>query len=447
MARYDVVVVGAGIAGCYASYLLAKGGLNVALLERKGFNDIGYKVCGDAIGRHHFDNLGLDYPKGEELDCVFEGVEIYSPNEEYSLMVPGEGFGVNRKLFGRRLLKMALDVNVELYSLFHVSNPIIENGYVVGVEGLDSKGDKSSLYSSVVVDASGFSSIIRSRLPKDWWINEPIKREDTNICYREIVETNFDFDKRYAMIYLSKNIAPGGYWWLFPKGDNVVNVGLGVQPIGSYPNPRTNYVKFIASRREFRDYKVIDSGGGIVPTRRPIYCPVGNGVVAIGDALAACNPIHGGGIGPSLISAKHASEVILKALENGMPSIEALWDYCVRYISDYGLKQASLDLFRMFLQKLSDDDLDFAFKQNVISGEDVDKIGRVGELSLNVVSKVGRALKLISKPSLLYRLKLVVDYMERIKNFYRAYPKGPADFQLWRKDVEKLIMNFNDRIS
>ncbi|MEM2137071.1 MAG: NAD(P)/FAD-dependent oxidoreductase, partial [Candidatus Methanomethylicia archaeon] len=370
-----------------------------------------------------------------------------SPNEEYSLVVPGEGFGVNRKLFGRRLLKMALDVNVELYSLFHVSNPIIENGYVVGVEGLDSKGDKSSLYSSVVVDASGFSSIIRSRLPKDWWINEPIKREDTNICYREIVKTNFDFDKRYAMIYLSKNIAPGGYWWLFPKGDNVVNVGLGVQPIGSYPNPRTNYVKFIASRREFRDYKVIDSGGGIVPTRRPIYCPVGNGVVAIGDALAACNPIHGGGIGPSLISAKHASEVILKALENGMPSIEALWDYCVRYISDYGLKQASLDLFRMFLQKLSDDDLDFAFKQNVISGEDVDKIGRVGELSLNVVSKVGRALKLISKPSLLYRLKLVVDYMERIKNFYRVYPKGPADFQLWRKDVEKLIMNFNDRIS
>lgn len=447
MGAYDVIVVGAGTAGCYASYLLGKGGLKVALLERKGFNDIGYKVCGDAIGKHHFDNLSLSYPSGEELDCIFSGVKIYSPDEEHSIIVPGEGFGVNRKAFGRRLLNMALDVGVDLFPSFHVSKPLVEGGFVVGVEGVDREGHTVQIKSSVVIDASGFPSIVRSRLPSDWWISEKIRGEDTNICYREIVETKVDFDTKYAMIYLSKRIAPGGYWWLFPKRSNVVNVGLGVQPTMNAPNPRVNYMRFIASRPEFKGARVIDSGGGIVPTRRPIYCPVGNGVLAVGDALAACNPIHGGGIGPSLISAKHAAEVILEALEHGSPSMDNLWSYCLRYISDYGLKQSSLDLFRMFLQKLSDDDLNFAFKQNVISGDDVDKVGRVGELNLGVVGKVGRALKLISRPSLLYKLKVVVDYMGKIKALYGEYPRDPKGFPAWRDRVEKLICEFMEHIS
>lgn len=446
MVKYDVIVVGAGTAGCYTSYLLSRGGLKVALLERKGFDDIGYKVCGDAIGKHHFDNLGLSYPSGEELDCIFSGVRIFSPNEEFSLIVPGEGFGVNRKIFGRRLLNMALDAGVELHSSFHVSNPIVEGGFVVGVEGINSNGEKTSMFSSVVVDASGFTSIIRRRLPLDWWIDEPIENSDINICYREILKVNVDFETKYANIYLSKKIAPGGYWWVFPKKNNIVNVGLGVQPIYRDVNPKVNFYRFIASRSEFKDAKILDAGGGIVPTRRPIYCPVGNGVIAVGDAIAACNPIHGGGIGPSLISARYAAETILEALSVGAPSIDALWSYCIKYIFDYGLKQASLDIFRMFLQKLSDEDINFAFKHNVISGVDVDAVGRIGELNLSVLDKVGRALRMISKPSLLYKLKIVVDYMGKIKNLYKSYPNVPSGFLDWKSSVEKLIVEFKERI-
>ncbi|MEM2538214.1 MAG: hypothetical protein QXE38_02800, partial [Candidatus Methanomethylicia archaeon] len=114
---------------------------------------------------------------------------------------------------------------------------------------------------------------------------------------------------------------------------------------------------------------------------------------------------------------------------------------------DYGLKQASLDIFRMFLQKLSDEDLNFSFKHNVISGVDVDVIGRTGELNLSVLDKVGRALRMISRPSLLYRLKIVVDYMNKIKNLYKSYPNNPSEFLYWRNNVEKLIMEFKERIS
>lgn len=442
-----MIVVGAGIAGCFSAYLLAKGGLKVALFEKKNFDDIGNKVCGDAIGKHHFDNLKLNYPTGEELECVFHGVRLFSPNEEFSIVVPGVGFGVNRKAFGRKLLKMALDSGVALYYSFHVSGPIIDRGFVIGIEGISSSGRKTSIYSSVVIDASGFTSIIRRRLPLDWWINEPIENVDVNVCYREIVKTDFNFDTKYANIYLSKKIAPGGYWWLFPKGSNIVNVGLGIQPVEGFPNPRFNYTKYISFKPEFKGRVIIDSGGGIVPTRRPIYCPVGNGVLAIGDALAACNPIHGGGIGPSLISAKCASEVILEALNKGLPSMYALWNYPLNYISDYGLKQASLDIFRMFLQKLSDDDLNFIFKQNIISGEEIDVISRSGELDLGIVDRISRFLKLISRPSILYKLKTVVDYMKKIRDLYKLYPSDPSGFLKWKVNVEKLIFEFKERLS
>ncbi|MEM1700411.1 MAG: FAD-dependent oxidoreductase, partial [Desulfurococcaceae archaeon] len=62
MHKYDVAVVGAGVAGLYASYVLALKGWKVALVESKHRSKIGDRVCGDAIGTHHFKELGIHIP-------------------------------------------------------------------------------------------------------------------------------------------------------------------------------------------------------------------------------------------------------------------------------------------------------------------------------------------------------------------------------------------------
>lgn len=446
--RFDVIVVGAGTAGSYASYLLSKRGLKVALLERKSKEKIGLKVCGDAIGKHHFDNLGLSYPSGDELEGIFRGVKICSPDESSSIIVEGEGFAVNRHFFGQRLLKMALNSGVELYDNLHVIEPIIREGFVIGVTGINLTLSRKEVFEGrVVVDASGVASVVRTKLPKDWWISEWLDPKDTNVCYREIVETEVDLDSTYAVIYLSKRIAPGGYWWFFPKSKNIVNVGLGVQPLENAPNPVIQYMRFIKVRRELKNARKIHGGGGVVPTRRPLESPIANGILAIGDAAYTCNPIHGGGIGPSMVSAKCAAETILNALENyDQPTIEALWEYPIKYIEEYGAKQASLDIFRMFLQRLSDDDLNFAFKKQVISGEEVNWVGSSGELKLSVERKLAKALRLISRPTLLYKLKIVRDYMEKIRSLYYNYPREVSGFIKWRVRVNALISDYLRRI-
>jgi len=47
--EYDVVVVGAGTAGCYAAATAADAGLSVAVLERKSESEAGHIACGDAL--------------------------------------------------------------------------------------------------------------------------------------------------------------------------------------------------------------------------------------------------------------------------------------------------------------------------------------------------------------------------------------------------------------
>ncbi len=58
--KFDVLVVGAGTAGCLAAKTVAEAGLKVCLVERKRREEVGEKVCGDALGEHHLKTLGLE---------------------------------------------------------------------------------------------------------------------------------------------------------------------------------------------------------------------------------------------------------------------------------------------------------------------------------------------------------------------------------------------------
>ena len=142
MNKFDVIVVGAGTGGCLAAKTVAEAGLGVCMIDRKAEPKIGDKVCGDAIGKHHFDNIGIAHPSGEELDQTMEGIKVYSPDMKTEVNVKGEGvhgYLINRQLFGQRLLKEAKDAGATLIDSTIVTEPIIKDGYVVGVLAKDGK--------------------------------------------------------------------------------------------------------------------------------------------------------------------------------------------------------------------------------------------------------------------------------------------------------------------
>jgi geranylgeranyl reductase family protein len=438
--KYDVLIVGGGVAGLYASYLLAKGGLNVAVIEMKSEKSIGDKVCGDAVGEHHFIELGLEPPiQGFDKDYEYDGVTLVSPDESNSLVVTGRGYSLNRRNFGLRLYRMAVNQGAEILLEHSFTKPIIEGSRIVGTEIVDKRGFRETLKGRVIIDASGAVAIVRRSLPSSWWVSEPIPKGDYNVTYREVVVGDFELDERYAYIYLNVDVAPGGYWWLFPKGKGVYNIGLGVQWKDGGPNPKIQYQKYILQKLGNRITEVVHRGGGIVPTRRPIPCMVWNGLIVIGDAAATANPAHGGGIGSAMLSAKIASEAIVEALEKGGASIENLWSYHVKFHKAYGAKQASLDVLRLFLQRMTNSELNFVFRSRLVSDDEVYDMGSKGNLSFSILERARSFASLLTKPRFLLKLYKLKQYMDKARELYLNFPHDPGKYVEWRIQEQRFF--------
>ncbi len=445
MKKYDVIVVGAGTAGCLAAKTAAEAGLDVGFVDRKPREKIGEKICGDAVGKHHFDTLGLKYPSGDELRSRIEGIKVYSPNMEAVYQIEGKmlyGFIVNRLLFGQRLLRLAVDAGAELLDSTQVLEPILEDNAVTGVLVRDIKREnKSRLRSKVVVDASGFLAILRRKLPQEIGVDTEVSNEDVEACYREIRQldgngTNPDF----CEIYLDQNTAPQGYYWIFPEGETRINVGLGLRMVKDFPRPKPQLYSKVLSKPLFEGSTLITGGAWYVPTRRPLDCMTGNGIVMVGDSACQVNPIHGGGMGPSMLGGMFAGETIAEALEKEDVTREGLWQYNVRYMQSYGAKQAGLDVFRLFLiQGVDDEELDYGMKHRLITEEDFLKASRGENVRLNITEATRRLSKGLGKLSMLRRLRNAARLMREIKTVYKNYPDSPKGFVEWKKGTHELI--------
>lgn len=452
MDKFDVVVVGAGTAGCLAAKTTAEAGLKVCIVERKRREDIGEKVCGDALGEHHLKTLGLEKPQGGELEKRIEGIKIYSPNLETVFTIAHEdftGYLLNRRLFGQWLLGKAVDKGAVLMDSTQCLEPVVEKNYVTGVIVRDLKtGGNTRVQGRVVVDASGFMGVVRRKLPRQLGIDNEVANEDVEACYREVRQLKQETkDTEYCEIYLNQNVTPGGYTWVFPKGGARVNVGLGICMRPGFPNPKKQLYNHVLTRPIFEGSLLLTGGAWYDPTRRPLDNMVSNGVAVIGDAACLVNPIHGGGIGPSMLSGYLLGRTIVEALENGDADKNSLWPLNIRYNELYGAKQASLDIFRMLLLTSSDQDLNFGMNSKLLKEEDVLKAGLGDEFHLHITDTAKRVFKGLRNLKFLNKLKLTVKMMKQVRAHYKTYPETPENFEEWRRQTVAIFQNAKSKIT
>ena len=442
MEKFDVLVVGAGTAGCLAAKTAAEKGLKVCIIDSKNKENIGAKICGDALGEHHLNTLGLEKPKGDELEKKIEGVQIFSPDLNTVFTIEDKdfvGYILNRRLFGQWLLNKAIDKGALLMESTQFLEPVFDGGFVVGGK-VKSAGKTIQLMSKVVVDASGFAGAVRQKLPNEMGIENKIENEDVEACYREIRQLKQeDENTKYCEIYLNSEVTPGGYTWIFPKRGAKVNVGLGICMRGKFPNPKKQLYKHILSKPQFEGSLLLSGGAWWDPTRRPLDNMVGNGVILTGDAASLVNPIHGGGIGPSMLSGFFAGKKIAEALENGEPTQSSLWGYNRMYMDSYGKKQASLDIFRMFLISSNDEDLNYGMNYKLVTENDVLKASMGDEFHLNITEAATRVFRGRKRLGFLRKLKTTIDMMRQVRVHYDVYPNSPENFEAWRLKTVELI--------
>jgi len=442
---FDVIVVGAGTGGTTAARFLSKSGVSVCLIDRKQKNQIGNKICGDAVGNEIFDYLGIPHPKNEELSCHIKGAKLYSPNlkKSITLVDPKQaGYIVNRLEYGQRLLNEALDAGVTQFLDNTIALDLLYmNGTVNGLKVKLENKEMIDLRANIIIDGSGFYSPLR-KIVNSSLIEKDISKEDSILCYREIIkfspsdqEVN---DPDYITIIIDQEKAPGGYIWYFPKNESSINIGIGT--FMKYKGKVKDYYQknvfqeFIKTSK----FEKISSGGGVVPVRRPLWSCADNGIMLIGDAACQVNPLHGGGIDPSMRAGFHAANSAIHALENNNYSINELWDYNYNVMSSFGAEFASLDLLRIVLQYLSNDDINFGLERDLLTGEDILEVSSTGGLNLSLINIAIKAFKGISRPNLLLDLNYLRIKMKEISNLYKSFPREITGFLKWKVKVEDI---------
>ncbi|MFW9793884.1 MAG: geranylgeranyl reductase family protein, partial [Candidatus Thorarchaeota archaeon] len=368
MVDYDVIVAGAGTGGATTAYTLAKRGRSVLLIDRKERSNIGNKTCGDALGNHHIEELRElvvipELPSGI-VEYEVNGIDLIAPDRDHRLRMQGPtttGMSFNRLKMGQWFVGLAEKEGAELWASTRVKQLVFEDGKVAGVKLSKDGGSEQVVKSRIVIDATGATGMLRMQLPESSPIERHIASEDRMVAWRDIYETpDFDFETPDILeIFWNQDETLGGYTWVFPQGKNRVNVGNGVMTIEGHRNPKDIQYDFVKKTwiDTWGELKMLDSSGGVAPIRRPIDTMVDDNFMLVGDAACQVNPIHGGGIGSSLLGGAHAGIVASEALENNDTSIQALWNYNPRYHKSYGSKQAALDIFRWFLLNVTNEDI------------------------------------------------------------------------------------------
>ncbi len=467
---FDVIIVGAGIAGLVAAASAAKHSnqdLRILVIDRNPRVEAGKKtsggwVCGDAVSKACLDYLtskvGVRYGK-PELEHHVEGVVAYSPDHSSKATFDGEGFVLNRKLLPQRQVSDAEKLGVAFEFEASAEALMAEDGFITGVQCRSMKDNSVfERTAKIVVDATGSASRLRTGLPIRSYIEKEIDKEnDLESTGRYILKfevgenDNTFFDPKFCIIHLDQDIAPGGYAWVFPKGEDKVNIGLGVQRrvlesrnrrMGRKDTLQSLIDEYVRLNPVIRNWTLANGyedrgnerGSWQVPVRRQNDCMVANGYLIVGDAAWMPRPIDAGGIGPAIVASVIAGEVVAEALEANDASEGRLWRFNAEYVRAYGYRMASFEVLRRFLQILSNEDLNYGMK-HFLDEEDIDSITRREHPEFRRVG-FGSPMKLLwalPRLDLARGLRFTAMKSKRLIQHYLSYPESPEGFPEWHR--------------
>lgn len=481
---YDVIIAGAGIAGMITAASTAKHSNQTAkilVIDRNPRSEAGKKtgtgwVCGDAVSKNSLDYLasevGIRY-SSPELERPVHGVVAYSPDHESKAMFDGEGFVLNRKLLPQRQLSDAEKLGVEFQFEAYADSLLVEDGFVKGVHCRSSKDNSTfKKTAKLVVDATGSASRLRTSLPIKSYIEKEIDKdndmESTGRYILKFVAGGKDstfFDPDYCIIHLDREIAPGGYAWVFPKGEDKVNIGLGVQKrllerrnieLNRKDTLQSLIDDYVRSNPVIKNWRLADGpedagnerGSWQVPVRRQNDCMVANGYMIVGDAAWMPRPIDAGGIGPAIYASTIAGKVVAEAIQANDTSDRGLWKFNTEYVKAYGYRMASFEILRRFLQILSNEDLNYGMK-HFLGQDDVDSITRREHPEFNRValSSPAKLLWALPRLALARGLRYTAEKSRKLIQHYMAYPATPDDFPNWHRKFMGELRQAYERFS
>ncbi len=435
--HWDAVVVGAGTAGSAAALHLARANKRVLLIDARPLADSGARWV-NAIPDWMFDEAGVDKPtERPELRARVARHVMLDPSWKHRLVLDGSPvLFVDMRHMVDRLQTAAREAGAVLRGSEPLREVLSSDGRVTGV-----RTSKATLRASLVVDASGMSGVVRSRVAALSERCPRPKHGDVCSAAQEVRRIRSVRDARA---------------WLASRG--AVGDALGVVGLEGGFSTRLIQVDLeraeveiltgaIAAREHASGQALVDEfvrehdwvgerlfgGAGAIPLRRPYDTLAIEGAALIGDAACQVFSAHGSGVGAGMIAARMLAEEFARDPRG------ASQRYQQRFHRTLGARLAAYDVFRRLSQTFSRDDVAELIASGLFT-EQTFAAGLAQEMpALDARLLAGLARSALRAPRLAARLLPTALQMQLVHRWYERFPTVAALARPWSAAAAALV--------
>jgi len=295
--QFDVIIIGAGVAGSSAAYNLINAGLNVVVLEKEKLPR--YKTCGGGVVLRAA-NL-LPFEINPVVQAKISSADVFDHENETKFIIkrdkPIISF-VMRADLDNYILSKACQKGAAFYDQSEVKRIITSDN------GVDIKTDSQTLSSKYVIAADGATGISMTHFKLNQHIlrvpaieSEIIVDDKTLKLFKDSARFDFGF-------------VPHGYGWVFPKRNHLsVGVAFMRKVNQSIQTWFSKYLTLLELSKE----NIIDEKkhGYVIPLMRgKTNCCLGRMLFA-GDNLGFVDPLTAEGISYAIESGQLAARAII----------------------------------------------------------------------------------------------------------------------------------------
>jgi flavin-dependent dehydrogenase len=323
MKTFDVVIIGAGLAGLQCARLLSQQGAKILLVDRKTDLTKGVHTTGIFVRKTLED---FDFPAGT-LGPAVRHVTLYSPRlRAVALESEKDEFRVGKMdVLYESLLGECVENGVEFSNgtryvsaqtscelritnyelrneseICNLKSEIEENLTIVKLE---KAGRAFEVGAKVLIGADGANS----RVAKDLKLDE---NKEWIVGYEEVFHAETAGGEPRLHCFLDGELAPGYLAWIADDGEEI---HIGVGGYAANFNPREALKSFKEKTQDLFDLKgarLAETRGGRIPVGGVLRRIASERGLLIGDAAGAVSPLTAGGLDPAMRLSRLAAEIV-----------------------------------------------------------------------------------------------------------------------------------------